>query len=639
MPAPPPYTSGVPSPKPRRASSTARAASSHRSSAARPAAGNDAPDNVTRVYTELRSLIISGQLPPGARIAERAVVARMGLSRTPIRSALHRLQQEGLVASVGRAGDQRLIVTPLTRGDGREVFSIVGHLEGLAASEAASLPTEQRRQARRPPARGQPRARRRREDQGVAGAAVRSRPQFHATYVEGVAGPRVVALHRAIKPQSERYARLYVNVLLDELPTSVKEHESITAAIAKGDRRGAQHAVETNWQNAAVRLSDVIAEHGERGSWHLWDGDGGADGNGARPSDRRSVVDVVVPAALRVARAGIPKLYTTAPFARPPFASGDRMLRRLVPLAARRRPSRRLPASPRKGTRLLRHPAINGNAIAFEYGGDLWVTTRAGGPRAGSRPRPTSRRDPHFSPDGSHIAFSRTSAATPTSTSCRRPAASRTDSRSIRESTACADGRPTASASSSPVGPRERAAILVSPAVHRSRRRRLRGAAADAARVHRHVFARRNARRLRRNLDGVHARLVRDEHVAPLSRRPHAPDPHHGSRDYSVEKLPWKNSNDSDPMWIGNTVYFLSDRNYTRTSSPTTSRRRSSKQLTHHDDFDIMTRRPDPTRSSTSRTAYIHLFDIKTGQIASSSRSTSSATSRGRARSSSASRA
>src|SRR5438874_458834 len=54
---------------------------------------------------------------------------------------------------------------------------------------------------------------------------------FHSLYVEGAAGPRVQAIHRAIKPQSERYARLYVNVLLDELPTSVKEHEIIAAAI------------------------------------------------------------------------------------------------------------------------------------------------------------------------------------------------------------------------------------------------------------------------------------------------------------------------------------------------------------------------------------------------------------------------
>lgn len=285
-PSTPSYNSDVPSPKPRRPAPASRSATaSHRPSAGR-AAGKDAPDNVTRVYTELRSLIISGQLPPGARIAERAVVARMGLSRTPIRSALHRLQQEGLVASVGRAGDQRLIVTPLTRGDGREVFLIVGHLEGLAASEAASLPTEQRKQL----------VARLREVNRALGVAAKAKAsparlfdldlQFHATYVEGVAGPRVVALHRAIKPQSERYARLYVNVLLDELPTSVKEHETIASAIAKGDRRAAQHAVETNWQNAAVRLSNVIAEHGERGSWHLWDA--GADGNGAGPSERRS---------------------------------------------------------------------------------------------------------------------------------------------------------------------------------------------------------------------------------------------------------------------------------------------------------------------------------------------------------------
>jgi DNA-binding GntR family transcriptional regulator len=231
-------------------------------------------DNVTRVYRELRALIVSGQLPPGSRIAERAVVARMGLSRTPVRSALHRLQQEGLVASVGRAGDQRLIVTPLTRGDGREVFLIVGHLEGIAAREAAALPTDRRKQL----------VRQLRDVNKQLSVASRAKApparlfeldlRFHQTYVEGVAGPRVVALHQAIKPQSERYARLYVNVLLDELPTSVKEHEAIAAAIAKGDPRAAQHAVETNWHNAAARLSHVIDEHGERGSWHLWDGNG-----------------------------------------------------------------------------------------------------------------------------------------------------------------------------------------------------------------------------------------------------------------------------------------------------------------------------------------------------------------------------
>lgn len=226
-------------------------------------------DHVSRVYRQLRELIVTGQLPPGARIAERAVVARMGSSRTPVRSALHRLQQEGFVASVGRSGDQRLIVTPLTQRDGRDLFVIVGHLEGLAAREAATLPEARRKTV----------VRRLREINKQLGVEARHRRsparifeldmEFHRAYVDDVVGPRLRTLHRSTKPQIERYVRLYVNVLLDTLPTSVEEHEAIVQAIEKGNEETAQQSVETNWRNAALRLTRVIAEHGERGIWHL----------------------------------------------------------------------------------------------------------------------------------------------------------------------------------------------------------------------------------------------------------------------------------------------------------------------------------------------------------------------------------
>lgn len=255
---------------PAKSSTQARKKSSSRpSSGSRAPAAADPLDNVTRVYRELRALIVSGQLPAGSRIAERAVVKRMGLSRTPVRSALHRLQQEGFVDSVGRAGDQRLIVTPLTQDDGREVFLIIGHLEGLAAREAASLKRDQRTDL----------ARKLRDINRVLAREARNRgpatrlfdldDEFHRTFVEGVVGPRLLALHRAIKPQIERYARLYVNVLLDELPTSVKQHAVIAAAIASGDPDAAQKATESNWHTAADRLAHLIAEYGERGIWLL----------------------------------------------------------------------------------------------------------------------------------------------------------------------------------------------------------------------------------------------------------------------------------------------------------------------------------------------------------------------------------
>jgi len=59
-------------------------------------------------------------------------------------------------------------------------------------------------------------------------------------------------------------------------------------AISKGEPKAAQHAVETNWRNAATRLSAVIEEFGERGIWHLWDAEsasanGGAPGKSPRP--------------------------------------------------------------------------------------------------------------------------------------------------------------------------------------------------------------------------------------------------------------------------------------------------------------------------------------------------------------------
>ena len=142
---------------------------------------------------------------------------------------------------------------------------------------------------------------------------------------------------------------------------------------------------------------------------------------------------------------------------------------------------------------------------------------------------PDVETEPHFSPDGSLIAFTRTSTATPTSTSCRPPAASRSDSPSIPGRIACAAGRPTASGSSL-LGPRERAAVLVSPALD---------GAADGGFEEPLPMPRAftgtyspdgTALRVRRDLDGVHSRLVRDELVAPLSRRPHAPDPHHRLR-------------------------------------------------------------------------------------------------------------
>ena len=225
-------------------------------------------DHVSRVYHELRTLIVRGQLAPGARIAERAVGERLGASRTPVRSALHRLQQEGFVAPDGRGRDQRLIVAPLTKDDGEELFIMVGHLEGLAARLAAKLPVDRRKPiVTRMRALNRELAAQSRKRRDV-GRVFDLDLEFHRAYVDDVVGPRLLALHRVIKPQCERYSRIYISVLIDQMSDSLHEHEVIARHIAAGDATRAQRAAELNWHNAALRLTRVIDEHGERGTWH-----------------------------------------------------------------------------------------------------------------------------------------------------------------------------------------------------------------------------------------------------------------------------------------------------------------------------------------------------------------------------------
>ena len=77
----------------------------------------------------------------------------------------------------------------------------------------------------------------------------------------------MLALHRAVKPQAERYERLYVSLLMSEIMVSVREHSKIHHAIRDGAHDAAFDAVLVNWRNAASRLGSVIAQAGERGSW------------------------------------------------------------------------------------------------------------------------------------------------------------------------------------------------------------------------------------------------------------------------------------------------------------------------------------------------------------------------------------
>jgi DNA-binding GntR family transcriptional regulator len=221
-----------------------------------------------QVYSRLRDLIVQGLVAPGSRIVETEIASRLGVSRTPVREALQRLQQEGYVIGSPGAQQSRLTVAPLTRDDVYELLNIVGALEGMGARGAALLPVAERKALIRD-------LKQLNQDFHSAGRATPIDhsalydvdERFHRRIVEASAGPRLLSLHDAVKPQAERYIRMYISMLTSDIRTSVYEHDIITQAIDEGRADDAELAVQVNWRHAADRLSKVIAMAGERGAW------------------------------------------------------------------------------------------------------------------------------------------------------------------------------------------------------------------------------------------------------------------------------------------------------------------------------------------------------------------------------------
>ena len=87
-----------------------------------------------KALLRLREMVLAGELPGGSRIAEVAIAEKLGVSRTPIRAALMRLEQEGLLETLPGGG---YTVRTFTERDISEAIELRGTLEGLSARLAA----------------------------------------------------------------------------------------------------------------------------------------------------------------------------------------------------------------------------------------------------------------------------------------------------------------------------------------------------------------------------------------------------------------------------------------------------------------------------------------------------------------------
>lgn len=267
-----------------------------------------------------------------------------------------------------------------------------------------------------------------------------------------------------------------------------------------------------------------------------------------------------------------------------------------------------------QGTRLLRHPAVSRDYIAFEYAGDLWLVSRSGGQARRITSTQGLEIEPHFSPDGSQIVFTATVAGNTdvyvVPTSGGNPKRLTYHPGSDRARGWTPDGRRVVFASARNSAPQQAYFKLWTIGLDAGLPEQV-----PMPRAFSGTYSP-DGRRIA--YEEFQTAFIPDWYEASMWRHYRGGRTHPISvmnlADYSVEKLPWNNSNDTEPMWIGNTIYFLSDRNHTVNLFAYRTDTKQLTQLTQHDDFDIMTASAGADAIVYEQAGYIHLVDAKSGK-------------------------
>jgi DNA-binding GntR family transcriptional regulator len=191
-----------------------------------------------QVYDSLKQAIVTLELEPGQRIKDKDLAAEFGVSRTPVREALKRLEDEGLVESL--PGSQTRI-TEIHLEEAKNAFTVVAALHSLAARLAVSMISEQDIQLMEE---SNSELRNALDKKDVI-QAVAADDQFHAVLLKA---SRNDEIERALDRIMSKVRRLEFSKFSSvDAGKSLEEHQAIILACQKKDSGLASSLVEENW--------------------------------------------------------------------------------------------------------------------------------------------------------------------------------------------------------------------------------------------------------------------------------------------------------------------------------------------------------------------------------------------------------
>lgn len=204
------------------------------------------------VFNTLRQAIITGEFAPGERLMEISLANRLGVSRTPVREAIRKLELEGLVIMIPRKGAQ---VARITEKNLRDVIEIRTVLEEFAAVLACEridqVGLHDLRQAHEDFIRS--------VENGDILDIVDKDETFHDTIFRATNNDRLISIINNLREQFYRYRMEYVKDIRQR-SNLVEEHRELLDAISSRDSIKAKELMKTHLLNQQQEVINNIQE-------------------------------------------------------------------------------------------------------------------------------------------------------------------------------------------------------------------------------------------------------------------------------------------------------------------------------------------------------------------------------------------
>ena len=205
-----------------------------------------------QAYTTLKDAILSGKFAPGDHLVELDIANSLGLSRSPVREAFRRLEQEGYL-KVNRAG---VVVQQISSQDIQGVYYVRQHLEGMAAALAAEHATADDIATLRQLLKAMELAVKEKNEKKT----IRSGNEFHALLYSLSQNQYLIDLLNATYEKIRHFRN--VNIIVHQRGhEAFEEHRAVVDAIARHDvakaDRLAQAHIQKSWEHTRRSLEKI----------------------------------------------------------------------------------------------------------------------------------------------------------------------------------------------------------------------------------------------------------------------------------------------------------------------------------------------------------------------------------------------